>query len=179
MPKDLYLRLVAGPTVHVTDQWDGNAPTRYGTVDATGAPDDGEGIEAGDYYRDIHRASRSVRASAGSVTVGAPASPGGTPPVDTVVGEVVTVDAAILPSETLTVDTVTGTAAGSSHLNTFLTKGIVPASFSASVSDEKAHEKPRTWQKVCTWLKFVGADGTEYDWRASLVAGWSDQAPLD
>lgn len=177
--KSLYLTLVSGRTVFVTDQWNGAAPTRVGTVDTEGAPDDGEGIEVGEYYRDIHRAARTVRAAAGSVTIGDAPSPGATPPVTTVTGAETEVDAAILPSEALTVETVTGTASGSGTLNTATTKGVVPASFSASISDEKAHVKPRTWQKVVTWFVFLGEDGAEYEWRAASVDGWSDQPPLD
>ena len=45
-------------------------------------------------------------------------------------------------------------------------------------SDLLTHEKPRTWQKVCTWLVFTGTDGV-FQWRAANVDGWSSQAPLD
>lgn len=173
---ELYLTLVSGRTVHVCSDWDGAAPTRIGTVDATGAPDDGKGIEAGEYYRDIHRYSASVFPAQGSVNV---TGTGGGAQIDSTSSAAVTVQAALVPSTTLAAETVAGGYSNmpGSTINT-LTKGLVPDSVTAEPSDEVAKIKPRTWQKVCTWLVFTGTAGT-YHWRAASVDGWSSKAPID
>lgn len=173
---ELYLTLVSGRTVHVCSDWDGAAPTRIGTVDATGAPDDGEGIEAGEYYRDIHRYSASVFPAQGSLAV---TSTGGGVQIDRTSSDAVTVQAALVPSTTLAAETVAGGYSNTvgSTINT-LTKGLVPDSVTAEPSDEVAKVKPRTWQKVSTWLVFTGTAGT-YQWRAASVDGWSSKAPID
>ena len=148
---ELYLTLVSGRTVHVCSDWDGLAPTRIGTVDATGAPDDGQGIEAGEYYRDIFRVSHN-----GSYAqVGAPTythqsvAPG------------------IGTTQTELISPYLGAAMGVKVSETLTDK-----------SDDAAHEKPRGWQKVSTWLVFTGTAGT-YQWRAASVDGWSSKAPID
>lgn len=57
MPK-LYVYLKGGRgDAHICDDWNGEAPTLKGTVDSDGQPDDGEGIEAGDPYRDIFQST--------------------------------------------------------------------------------------------------------------------------
>lgn len=152
MPKNLYLTLVNGRTIHVTDDWDGVAPTYEGTVDAAGAPDDGEGIEAGDYYRDIYRIihSGSFNGSNSIALTHQSTMPGlGSSKSQNFVGGVY--DVGVVVSETLT-----------------------------EKSDDAAHAKPRTWQKVCTWLVFnCVTSGQKRKWRAASVDGYSDQPPID
>lgn len=174
---ELYLTLVSGRTVHVCSDWDGVAPTRIGTVDVAGDPDDGEGIEAGEYYRDIHRYSASVFPAQGSL--GVTGTGGGAVQIDNTSSAAVTVQAALVPSTTLAAQTVSGgySSTADTTINT-LTKGLVPDSVTAEPSDEVAKVKPRTWQKVCTWLVFTGTAGT-YQWRAASVDGWSSKAPID
>lgn len=150
MAKNLYLSLVSGRTVHVTDDWDGNAPTRIGTVDTSGAPDDGEGIETAEYYRDIFRSYVEINSGASGVAPGPHAGKASVPGVATA---------------------LTGSASLSS---TVITPTISP------LSDEAAHTQPRTFQKVVTWLVFnCVTSGQTRGWRASSVDGWSDQPPLD
>jgi len=178
MPKNLYLTLVNGRTIHVTDDWDGLEPTYEGLVDAAGDPDDGKGIEAGEYYRDIHRYSASVFPAQGSVN--ATSTTGGVQ-IDSTSSAAVTVQAALVPSTTLAVETVAGgysSTVGATSSTT--TKGLVPDSVTAEPSDEVAKAKPRTWQKVCTWLVFnCTTTGEKRKWRAASVDGYSDQPPID
>lgn len=127
---ELYVTLVSGRTVHVCSDWDGAAPTRIGTVDATGAPDDGEGIEAGEYFRDIYRTTVSVKVKDSMTTAYSLPQ---------------TLNGAIVP----TAASVTSSDYGPNVTN------ITP-----SGSDDHLHEKPRGWQKVSTWLVFTGTAGT-------------------
>lgn len=161
---ELYLTLVSGRTVHVCSDWDGAAPTRIGTVDATGAPDDGEGIEAGEYYRDIHRSTSNVRTDTTEITSG-----------NWTAGEIVPVAAALYPTS---VKTGLGVVNTSGTLMSPLGWSALAEAFEVGVSDEIKKAKPRTWQKVCTWLVFTGTAGT-YQWRAASVDGWSSKAPID
>ena len=151
---ELYLTLVSGRTVHVCSDWDGAAPTRIGTVDATGAPDDGEGIETGEYYRDMHRYKTDVSV------------------VNTIAKGQLSVQAALLPA-TVAVDATSGISPGFS-----LPVATNVTDIALEPSDEVAKVKPRTWQKVCTWLVFTGTAGI-YHWRAASVDGWSSKAPID
>lgn len=149
---ELYVTLVSGRTVHVCSDWDGAAPTRIGTVDATGAPDDGEGIEAGEYYRNIYRSSASVQVKEGGWNAG-----------------LLTVSAALVP-DSMTPSAFTG--------GTFGTASMTVTGLAVKPSDDVAGQPPRTWQKVSTWLVFTGTAGT-YQWRAASVDGWSSKAPID
>lgn len=135
---ELYLTLVSGRTVHVCSDWDGAAPTRIGTVDATGAPDDGEGIEAGEYFRDIYRTTVSVKVKDS---------------MPTVYSQPQTLNGAIVP----TAASVTGGDYGPN------VTAVTP-----SGSDDHLHEKPRGWQKVSTWLVFTGTAGTYHWRAASV-----------
>lgn len=145
---ELYLTLVSGRTVHVCSDWDGAAPTRIGTVDAAGDPDDGEGIEAGEYFRDIFRTTVSVKVKDSMPTAYSLPQ---------------TLNGAMIP---------TAASVTSSDFGPNVT-AVTP-----SGSDDHLHEKPRTWQKVSTWLVFTGTAGT-YQWRAASVDGWSSKAPID
>lgn len=145
---ELYLTLVSGRTVHVCSDWDGLAPTRIGTVDAAGDPDDGEGIETGEYYRDIFRTTVSVKVKDSMPTAFSLPQ---------------TLNGAMIP---------TAASVTSSDFGPNVT-AVTP-----SGSDDHLHEKPRTWQKVSTWLVFTGTAGT-YHWRAASVDGWSSKAPID
>lgn len=162
---ELYLTLVSGRTVHVCSDWDGAAPTRIGTVDATGAPDDGEGIEAGEYYRDIHRRTATVR--------GDPILNGGY--TGGVTGATIPIDAALVPDA---VSIGLQDIPGGGIIAYLLPVGPKASDLTVKPSDEVANAKPRTWQKVCTWLVFTGATGI-YQWRAASVDGWSSKAPID
>lgn len=164
---ELYLTLVSGRTVHVCSDWDGAAPTRIGTVDATGAPDDGEGIEAGEYYRDIHRRTATVS--------GDPTLNGGYTSGD-VHGAAIPIDAALVPDAVSMALQVI--PAGGRIILGSLPIGPKASDLTVKPSDEVANAKPRTWQKVCTWLVFTGATGI-YQWRAASVDGWSSKAPID
>lgn len=178
MPKDLYLTLVNGRTIHVTDDWDGLEPTYEGLVDAAGDPDDGKGIEAGEYYRDIHRYSASVFPAQGGLNVtGSPSALG----IASTQSAAVTVQAALVPSTTLAAETVAGGYSQTTGVTmNSITKGLVPASVTAEPSDEVAKVKPRTWQKVCTWLVFnCVTTNHKRKWRAASVDGWGDQPPID
>lgn len=156
---ELYLTLVSGRTVHVCSDWDGAAPTRIGTVDATGAPDDGEGIEAGEYFRDIYRTTVSAKVAPDSAAY---------PPAFS--REQLTLNGALVPT-TVALEQY----AQSTGLNDY---GLTVTGVSPSGSDDHLHEKPRTWQKVSTWLVFTATTGT-YQWRAASVDGWSSKAPID
>lgn len=161
---ELYLTLVSGRTVHVCSDWDGAAPTRIGTVDATGAPDDGKGIEAGEYYRDIHRRTGTVR--------GDPTINGGY--TGSVTGATIPIEAALFPDAvSIALQEI---PSGTSLIS--LPIGPKVSELNVKPSDEVANAKPRTWQKVCTWLVFTGTAGT-YHWRAASVDGWSSKAPID
>lgn len=151
---ELYLSLVSGRTVHVCSDWDGAAPTRIGTVDAAGAPDDGEGIEAGEYYRDIHRLTSEVQVYDQTTNVN---------------GGLLAIKGALVPGGV----TLKGFAGGT----TGSASGTVNA-LAVKPSDEVANEKPRGWQKVSTWLVFTGTTGV-YHWRAASVDGWSSKAPIE
>lgn len=156
MPKDLYLTLVNGRTIHVTNDWDGMEPTYEGLVDAAGDPDDGKGIETGEYYRDMHRYKTDV-------TV-----------VNAIAKGQLSVQAALLPA-TVAVDTTPGISPGF----TFPLATNV-ANIALEPSDEVAKVKPRTWQKVCTWLVFnCVTTNHKRKWRAASVDGFSDQPPID
>lgn len=148
----LYISLVNGRTVHVCDDWDGVEPTRIGTVDTAGAPDDGEGIEAGEYFRDIFRVAHngSYTATGFPTYTHQAVAPGiGSTQTELIAGGGGTTALGVKVSETLT-----------------------------DKSDDAGHVKPRGWQKVCTWLVFTGATA-EYHWRAANVDGWSSKAPID
>ena len=82
------------------------------------------------------------------------------------------VQAALLPA-TVAVDATSGLSPGFSSLVATNVTNIA-----LEPSDEVAKVKPRTWQKVCTWLVFTGTAGT-YHWRAASVDGWSSKAPID
>ena len=147
---ELYVTLVSGRTVHVCSDWDGAAPTRIGTVDATGAPDDGQGIEAGEYYRDIFR----VLHNGSYAAVGFP----------TYTHQSVAPGIGTTQTELM----LTGLAA----------RGVKVSETLTDKSDDAAHEKPRGWQKISTWLVFTGTADTN-QWRAASVNGWSSKAPID
>lgn len=150
MAENLYLYLVNGRCIHVTEDWDGNDPVRIGTVDAAGAPDDGEGIEAGEYFRDIYRTTVSVKVKDSMPTAFSLPQ---------------TLNGAIVP---------TAASVTSSDYGPNVT-AITP-----SGSDDHLHEKPRGWQKVCTWLVFSCTTGTQKRaFRAASVDGWGDQPPID
>lgn len=156
MPKNLYLTLVNGRTIYVTDDWDGMEPTYEGLVDAAGMPDDGKGIEAGEYYRDIHRYSADVNT------------------VNAIAKGQLTVQAALIPA-TVSVD---GTAGISPGFNASMASNVT--NIAIEPSDEVVKQKPRTWQKVCTWLVFnCETAGETRKWRAASVDGYSDQPPID
>lgn len=156
MPKDLYLTLVNGRTIHVTNDWDGMEPTYEGLVDAAGDPDDGKGIETGEYYRDMHRYKTDV-------TV-----------VNAIAKGQLSVQAALLPA-TVAVDTTPGISPGFT-----LPLATNVANIALEPSDEVAKVKPRTWQKVCTWLVFnCVTTNHKRKWRAASVDGFSDQPPID
>lgn len=181
MPKDLYIRLRTGPCVHVTDQWNGNAPTEKGMVDGDGVPVDEEGKEVAEPWRNIHRIGGTMKASEGSLTVTLPSpGSGGQTQITTVEGFDVPVAAAIIPDGVVEVKTTTGSySSAPSTVQYVTTKGLVPAGFKATVSDDVAGINPRQFPKVYTWLTFLGADGTPYDWRKDEVLGWGDQPPID
>lgn len=162
MAENLYLYLVNGRCVHVTDDWDGNEPTRIGTVDAAGDPDDGEGIEAGEYFRDIYRTTVSAKVAPSSAAY---------PPAFR--GTLMTLNGALVPT---TVEVKkTAEDAGSIGVYDLSVTGVTP-----SGSDDHLHEKPRGWQKVCTWLVFSCTTGTQKRaFRAASVDGWGDQPPID
>jgi hypothetical protein len=92
-----------------------------------------------------------------------------------------TVQAALIPTGNLNVETV------SVSYNQFTStvgfaesKNLVPVGFEANPSDEVGNIKPRTWQKVCTWLVFnCVTGGQKRFWRAASVDGWGDQPPID
>lgn len=181
MPKDLYIRLRTGPCVHVTDQWNGNAPTEKGMVDVDGIPINAEGREVSDPWRNIHRIGGTMKASEGSITVTPPAPMSGGPTlISTVVGGDVPVAAAIIPDGNIEVKQTAGSYSSSASLVSYeTTKGLVPTGFKATISDDVAGKNPRQFPKVYTWLTFLGADGTPYDWRKDEVLGWGDQPPID
>lgn len=156
MPKDLYLTLVNGRTIHVTNDWDGMEPTYEGLVDAAGDPDDGKGIETGEYYRDMHRYKTDVSV------------------VNTIAKGQLSVQAALLPA-TVAVDATPGISPGFS-----LPVATNVTDIALEPSDEVAKVKPRTWQKVCTWLVFnCVTTNHKRKWRAASVDGYADQPPID
>ena len=157
---ELYVTLVSGRTVHVCSDWDGAAPTRIGTVDATGAPDDGEGIEAGEYFRDIYRTTVSAKVAPASAAY---------PPAYR--GTLMSLNGALVPQAVQVEKTAEDT--GSIGIYDLSVTEVTP-----SGSDDHLHEKPRGWQKVSTWLVFTGTAGT-YQWRSASVEGWSSKAPID
>jgi len=157
---ELYVTLVSGRTVHVCSDWDGAAPTRIGTVDATGAPDDGEGIEAGEYFRDIYRTTVSASVAPSSAAY---------PPAFN--GTLHTLNGALVPTSVELEQY--GQSTGNIDKFGMNVTGVTP-----SGSDDHLHEKPRGWQKVSTWLVFTGTAGT-YQWRSASVEGWSSKAPID
>lgn len=170
MAENLYLYLVNGRCVHVTDDWDGNDPVRIGTVDAAGAPDDGEGIEAGEYYRDIHRRTGTVR--------GDPTINGGYAGSRVVAGATIPIEAALFPDAVSIApqELIYGVVIQ----ETALPIGPKVSALNVKPSDEVANAKPRTWQKVCTWLVFSCTTGTQKRaFRAASVDGWGDQPPID
>lgn len=178
MAKDLYLKLMSGETVHVTDSWDGAAPTEEGMVDADGVAVDANGKEVSEAYRDIHRYNAQVWPAQGSLTVT------GTPS-DFQIGSTssapVTVQAALVPSTTVQAQTIAGTYSSTVGLSiAATTKGLVPDSVTAEPSDEVVHKKPRQFAKVYTWLIFSeDPSGPVHKWRKSEVMGWGCMAPID
>lgn len=162
MAENLYLYLVNGRCVHVTDDWDGNDPVRIGTVDAAGAPDDGEGIEAGEYFRDIFRTTVSAKVAPDAAAY---------PPAFS--REQLTLNGALVPT-TVSLEQY-AQSTGSINDYGLTVTGVTPAG-----SDDHLHEKPRGWQKVCTWLVFSCTTGTQKRaFRAASVDGWGDQPPID
>lgn len=167
MAYNLYLKLMSGEVVHVTDAWDGAAPTEEGMVDANGIAVDANGKEVSEPYRDIHRYTSALKA-------GEMAAPSAN---DITVSDPVTVAAALIPTEPLTVK--------ATHIDIIFnvaTKRLspVPAGFSTSTSDEVAHKKPRQFAKVYTWLVFSeDPSGPVHKWRKSEVMGWGKMPPID
>lgn len=150
MAENLYLYLVNGRCVHVTDDWDGLPPEYIGTVDANGDPVDNEGIEAGEYFRDIFRTT----VSAGVIDT-----------MTNLYTRPMTLNGALVP---------TAASVSSSNYGPHIT------AVTAAGSDDHLHEKPRGWQKVCTWLVFTCTTGSQKRaFRAASVDGWGDQPPID
>lgn len=178
MAYNLYLKLMSGEVVHVTDAWDGAAPTEEGMVDSDGVAVDANGKEVSEAYRDIHRYNAQVWPAQGSQTV--TGSLGGAS-IDSTWSEPVTVQAALVPSTAVQAQTIKGTYSGGIGASaTGTIKGLVPDSVTASPSDEVAHKKPRQFAKVYTWLIFSeDPSGPVHKWRKSEVMGWGCMAPID
>lgn len=124
--------------VKVTEEWDGNPPTEEGHVDLSGAPDDGEGKEAGEPYRDIFPSTLRTP----SFTLVSP--PGAGPP-----------------------STQYGYAGEGADLT------VYNSAVTGRLSDEVKHEKPRQFQKICTWIIFTeDTSGAVFKFRKSSVVGW-------
>lgn len=165
--KNLYLKLTSGEYVHVTDDWDGQAPTEEGMVDSDGVAVDANGKEVSDPYRDIHRYTSYLKA----VEMATPSAN------DITMSDPVTVAAALIPTEPLTVK-------ATDVVITYSLKTIkhspLPAGFISSTSDEVAHRAPRQFAKVYTWLVFEDAEGgTAYKWRKAEIMGWGKMPPID
>ena len=169
--KNLYLKLTSGEYVHVTDDWDGQAPTEEGMVDSDGVAVDANGKEVSDPYRDIHRYTSYLKA----VEMGNPSF------YDYIESDAVTVAAALIPTEPLTVKATDIFVSGSSESFTRTVKhSPLPAGFISSTSDEVAHRAPRQFAKVYTWLVFEDAEGgTAYKWRKAEIMGWGKMPPID
>ncbi len=164
---NLYLKLMSGEVVHVTDAWDGAAPTEEGMVDANGIAVDANGKEVSDPYRDIHRYTSPLKA----VEFANPSAS------DFTMSDAVTVAAALIPTEPLTVKATDIFISGS--LRT-IKHSPLPAGFISSTSDEVAHRAPRQFAKVYTWLVFEDAEGgTAYKWRKAEIMGWGKMPPID
>lgn len=149
---NLYLKLMSGEVVHVTDAWDGMAPTEEGMVDSDGVAVDANGKEVSEPYRDIHRDATTIggyNAGYGPLT---------------------------MPGVALVPGTLTPPGGSfSASVAQFTIAGLT-----IYVSDEIKKIPPRQFAKVYTWLVFEDADtGTAYKWRKSEVIGWSKMPPID
>lgn len=151
--KNLYLKLTSGEYVHVTDDWDGQAPTEEGMVDSNGVAVDANGKEVSDPYRNIHRDT--------SVTVGAYNAGYG----------LLTLPGIAIEPATL-VPAPPGFSSGVAQLTV--------GDLEVRVSDEIKKVPPRQFAKVYTWLVFEDAEGgTAYKWRKAEIMGWGKMPPID
>lgn len=153
MAYNLYLKLMSGEVVHVTDAWDGAAPTEEGMVDANGIAVDANGKEVSEPYRNIH--NNSTRVGAYNGWYGA---------LD-MVG--VSVEPATLG--------LPGAGLSSANLAQMIIGGPI-----VHVSDHIKKVPPRQFAKVYTWLIFSeDPSGPVHKWRKSEVMGWGCMAPID
>lgn len=158
MAKDLYLKLMSGETVHVTDSWDGAAPTEEGMVDSNGVAVDADGKEVSEPWRNIFRYDTEVFPHAGSPTVGK--------------GRLTLKGTALVPA-TVAVENTIATA-----LDFPMAASL--GSLTVKTSDDVQGTTPRQFAKVYTWLIFAEeTGGTVHKWRKAEVMGWGCMAPID
>lgn len=152
---NLYLKLMSGEVVHVTDAWDGAAPTEEGMVDANGIAVDANGKEVSEPYRNIHNNSTRVGAYNGRY------------------GALDMVGVSVEP-ETLVPAGATALVSAK-DLAQLTIGGLI-----VHVSDHIKKVPPRQFAKVYTWLVFEDVEtGIAYKWRKSEVIGWSKMPPID
>ena len=151
---NLYLKLMSGEVVHVTDAWDGAAPTEEGMVDANGIAVDANGKEVSEPYRNIH--NNSTRVGAYNGWYGA------------------------LDMVGVSVEPKTLVPAGAGGLSASGLAQLTIGDLIVHVSDHIKKVPPRQFAKVYTWLVFEDVE-TEiaYKWRKSEVIGWSKMPPID
>ena len=175
VPTDTYIYLKGGRGDGFVPLWTG-ALSEEGMVGDTGASLGTAGREVSDPYRDIHNYSTTVQAavktpnnlsfSSGSLVLNGTAfkTSGSTPTLFSglTLGGLPAV--AVYPAPY-----AAGPVPNSGTASMTLTD-LVP-----QVSDEVAHEKPRQYARVATWLIFTSQSGISYKFRKDQVLGWGSQ----
>lgn len=177
-PTDTYIYLKGGRGDGFVPLWTGTL-AEEGMVSDTGAAEGTAGREVSEPYRDIHNYSTTVKAAvqtpynytinAGELVLSGTAlkPTGATPALFTGITLNGLPPAGIFSSATgFGISAVpTSTGAGSMALT-----GLTP-----QVSDEVAHEKPRQYARVSTWLIFISQNGLPYKFRKDSVLGWGSK----
>lgn len=175
VPTDTYIYLKGGRGDGFVPLWTG-ALSEEGMVGDTGATLGTAGREVSDPYRDIHNYSTTVQAavktpnnltfSSGSLVLNGTAfkTTGATPALNSglTLGGLPTV--AIYPAPY-----------GTGPVPTAGTGSMALTDLTPQVSDEVAHEKPRQYARIATWLIFTSQSGIPYKFRKDQVLGWGSK----
>lgn len=175
VPTDTYIYLKGGRGDGFVPLWTG-ALSEEGMVGDTGAALGTAGREVSDPYRDIHNYSTTVQASvktpnnlsftSGSLVLNGTAfkTSGTTPALNSG-----------LTLNGLPAVAVYPAPYGVGPVPTSGTASMTLTDLVPQVSDEVAHEKPRQYARVATWLIFTSQSGISYKFRKDQVLGWGSQ----
>ena len=152
----LYLRLMSGAKVYVTDKWDGAEPSEEGMVNASGEPTSSDGMEVSQPWRNIHRHATDLYVVNGGYAKG-----------------ILTLKGVALKPDSVAVD-------ATNALSSPFAMAASVGTLSVKASDDVDGTTPRQFRKVCTWLVFSHTNGTtKFKWRKDQVMGWGEKPPID